>query len=66
MDKDDIRSILEFNHWTHADLARYLLVSESAVSRWVTGKRKPALYDHVRALRILLARVEKHRKAVKA
>lgn len=57
MDPQDIRDILAFNGWTHADMARYMLVAEATISRWANGKRRPLSYGHVNQLKVLLRRV---------
>lgn len=36
-----LRMVLASRRWTQADLAAYLGVSQSAVSRWLSGSRVP-------------------------
>lgn len=39
--KDKIATILQVNGWQQKDLAQYLNVNESQVSRWVAGESAP-------------------------
>ena len=40
MKADDFAAVLEGLGWNQKDAAKYLGVTEGAVSRWVHGKRK--------------------------
>ena len=39
--QDKIATILEAQGWNQKDLAKYLNVNESQVSRWITGESVP-------------------------
>lgn len=39
--KDKIAIVLAAQGWTQRDLAHYLGINESQISRWVAGKQSP-------------------------